>query len=604
MSYIAPVKDMLFCMKELADLDAIANLPGFDDASLETAQAVLEESARLCQEVLAPLNRDGDVNPSTWKDGVVTTTPGFKQAFRQFAEGGWQGLQHPAEFGGQGLPKTIGAACIEMINSANLSFSLCPLLTDGAIEALLTAGTAEQQQRFIPKMISGEWTGTMNLTEPQAGSDLALVRTRAEPLGDGRYKIFGTKIFITYGEHDMAENIVHLVLARVVGAPEGVKGISLFIVPKFLVNADGSVGARNDAWCVSIEHKLGIKASPTAVLQFGDQGGPGLDGPGAIGTLIGEENRGLEYMFIMMNAARYAVGIQGIAVAERAYQKAAAFAKERVQSRPVDGSVAGSATIIHHPDVRRMLMTMRAYTEGCRALAIVAAAAFDAAHHHPDAEVRKANQTFYEFMVPLVKGYSTEMSIEVASLGVQVHGGMGFIEETGAAQYLRDARILTIYEGTTAIQANDLVGRKTGRDGGRTAKGVAAQVAATEAELAQSASVPARSMLKNLKAGRAAFEQVVDFVVRESKANPNAVFSGSVTYLMLAGNLMAGWQMARALLAAERALAAGEGDAAFLSAKVTTARFYAEHLLSKTPGLRDAIVDGAESVTALPLEAF
>jgi len=604
MSYIAPVKDMLFCMKELADLDAIANLPGFDDASLETAQAVLEESARLCQEVLAPLNRDGDVNPSAWKDGVVTTTPGFKQAFRQFAEGGWQGLQHPAEFGGQGLPKTIGAACIEMINSANLSFSLCPLLTDGAIEALLTAGTAEQQQRFIPKMISGEWTGTMNLTEPQAGSDLALVRTRAEPLGDGRYKIFGTKIFITYGEHDMAENIVHLVLARVVGAPEGVKGISLFIVPKFLVNADGSVGARNDAWCVSIEHKLGIKASPTAVLQFGDQGGPGLDGPGAIGTLIGEENRGLEYMFIMMNAARYAVGIQGIAVAERAYQKAAAFAKERVQSRPVDGSVAGSATIIHHPDVRRMLMTMRAYTEGCRALAIVAAAAFDAAHHHPDAEVRKANQTFYEFMVPLVKGYSTEMSIEVASLGVQVHGGMGFIEETGAAQYLRDARILTIYEGTTAIQANDLVGRKTGRDGGRTAKGVAAQVAATEAELAQSASVPARSMLKNLKAGRAAFEQVVDFVVRESKANPNAVFSGSVTYLMLAGNLMAGWQMARALLAAERALAAGEGDAAFLSAKVTTARFYAEHLLSKTPGLRDAIVDGAESVTALPLEAF
>ncbi|MCE9661228.1 MAG: acyl-CoA dehydrogenase [Burkholderiales bacterium] len=604
MSYIAPVKDMLFCMKELADLEAIATLPGFDDAGLETAQAVLEESARFTQEVLAPLNRDGDVNPSSWKDGVVTTTPGFKQAFRQFAEGGWQGLQHPSEFGGQGLPKTIGAACIEMLNSANLSFSLCPLLTDGAIEALLTAGTPEQQQRFIPKMISGEWTGTMNLTEPQAGSDLALVRTRAEPLGDGRYRIFGTKIFITYGEHDMAENIVHLVLARVVGAPEGVKGISLFIVPKFLVNADGSVGARNDAWCVSIEHKLGIKASPTAVLQFGDQGGEGLDGPGAIGTLIGEENRGLEYMFIMMNAARYAVGMQGIAVAERAYQKAAAFAKERVQSRPVDGSVAGSATIIHHPDVRRMLMTMRAYTEGCRALAIVAAAAFDAAHRHPDAEVRKQNQTFYEFMVPLVKGYSTEMSIEVASLGVQVHGGMGFIEETGAAQYLRDARILTIYEGTTAIQANDLVGRKTARDGGRTAKAIAAQVATTEAELAKSASVAARSMLKNLKAAREGFEQVVDFVVRESKSDPNAVFAGSVTYLMLAGNVMAGWQMARALLAAERELAAGEGDAAFLKAKVTTARFYAEHLLSKVPGLRDAIVDGAGSVTALPLEAF
>jgi alkylation response protein AidB-like acyl-CoA dehydrogenase len=604
MSYVAPVNDMLFCMKELADLEAIARLPGFDEAGLDTAQAVLEECARFSGEVLAPINREGDVHPSTWKDGVVTTTPGFKEAFRQFGEGGWQGMQHPADFGGQGLPKTIGAACIEMINSANLSFSLCPLLTDGAIEALLVAGTREQQEQFIPKMISGEWTGTMNLTEPQAGSDLALVRTRAEPLGDGRYKLFGTKIFITFGEHDMAENIVHLVLARVVGAPPGVKGISLFIVPKFLVNADGSLGARNDAWCVSIEHKLGIKASPTAVLQFGDLGGPGLDGPGAIGTLIGAENRGLEYMFIMMNAARYAVGMQGIAVAERAYQQAAAFAKERVQSRPVDGSVAGSATIIHHPDVRRMLMTMRAYTEGCRAMAIVAAAAFDAAHHDPDVDSRKQNQAFYEFLVPLVKGYSTEMSIEVASLGVQVHGGMGFIEETGAAQYLRDARILTIYEGTTAIQANDLVGRKTARDGGRVAKGIAAQIAETEADLATSKSAAATSMKKRLGAAREAFEQVVDFVVGHGKENPNAVFAGSVPYLMLGGNLVAGWQMARSLLAAERLLAHGEGDAGFLTAKIATARFYAEHLLSRAPGQRDAIVDGAESVTAMALEAF
>ena len=604
MSYTAPVKDMLFCMKELADLEAIAGLPGLEAAGLETAQAVLEECARFSGEVLAPLNREGDIHPSTWKSGAVTTTPGFKQAFRQFGEGGWQGLQHPLEFGGQGLPKTIGAACIEMINSANLSFALCPLLTDGAIEALLTAGTPEQQERFIPKMISGEWTGTMNLTEPQAGSDLALVRTRAEPLGDGRYKIFGTKIYITYGEHDMAENIVHLVLARVVGAPEGVKGISLFIVPKFLVGADGSLGARNDAWCVSIEHKLGIKASPTAVLQFGDQGGAGLDGPGAIGTLIGAENRGLEYMFIMMNAARYAVGMQGIAVAERAYQKAAAFAKQRVQSRPVDGSVAGSATIIHHPDVRRMLMTMRAYTEGCRAMAIVAAAAFDAAHRHPDADARKQNQAFYEFLVPLVKGYSTEMSIEVASLGVQVHGGMGFIEETGAAQYLRDARILTIYEGTTAIQANDLVGRKTARDGGGVAKGIARQIAATEAELGDRQSVAAHSMLKRLRAAREAFEQVVDFIVAETKTNPNAAFAGSVTYLMLAGNVMAGWQMARALIAAETALDAGDGDRAFLEAKVATARFYAEHLLGKAAGLRDSIVEGADSVTAMALESF
>lgn len=597
MSYTAPVKDMLFCMKELAGLDAVSQLPGFEDAGLETAQAVLEECAKFNEGVLAPLNFEGDKNPSYWKDGKVFTTPGFKDAFRQFGEGGWQGLQHPGDFGGQGLPKTIGSACIEMLNSANMSFALCPLLTDGAIEALLTAGSPEQQATYLPNMISGKWTGTMNLTEPQAGSDLALVRTRAEPQPDGTYKIFGTKIFITYGEHDMAENIVHLVLARVVGAPEGVKGISLFVVPKFMVKADGSLGERNDAHCVSIEHKLGIKASPTAVLQFGDHGG-------AIGTLVGQENRGLEYMFIMMNAARYAVGIQGIAVAERSYQKAVQYAKDRVQSRPVDGSIAASAPIIHHPDVKRMLMTMRAQIEGCRAMAITAASAYDAAHAHPDADVRKQNQAFYEFMVPLVKGYSTEMSLEVTSLGVQVHGGMGFIEETGAAQHYRDAKILTIYEGTTAIQANDLVGRKTARDGGQTAKGIAKQIAVTEAELAKRESVAARSVLKRLSAARVAFEQVVDFVAAGTKGNPNAVFAGSVPYLMLAGNVMAGWQLARALLVAESQLKAGEGDAAFLTAKVTTARFYADHILSRVPGVRDAIVEGAESVTALALDSF
>ena len=602
MTYRAPVKDMLFCMKELAGLEQVAQLPGFEDAGLETAQAVLEECARFNEGVVAPLNWEGDKNPSSWKDGVVTTTAGFKQAFRQFGEGGWQGLQHPADFGGQGLPKTIGAACIEMLNSANLSFALCPLLTDGAIEALLTAGSPEQQALYLPKMISGEWTGTMNLTEPQAGSDLALVRTRAEPQPDGSYKLFGTKIFITYGEHDMAPNIVHLVLARVSGAPDGVKGISLFVVPKFIVHADGSLGARNDAHCVSIEHKLGIKASPTAVLAFGAQGGAGLNGPGAVGHLIGEENRGLEYMFIMMNAARYAVGVQGIAVAERAYQQAAAFAKERVQSRPVDGSLPGSAAIIHHPDVKRMLMTMRAYTEGCRAMAITAAAAFDASHHHPDAEVRKRNKASYEFMVPLIKGYSTEMSVEVASLGVQVHGGMGFIEETGAAQYLRDARILPIYEGTTAIQANDLVGRKTARDGGRTPKAIAAQIAATERELGQHDSAAARSMHKRLRVAREAFEQVVEFIAGD--ASPNAKYAGSVPYLMLAGNLVAGWQMARALIVAEDQLAQGAGDAAFLRAKVVTARFYAEHLLSKAPSLRDSIVEGGESVTALAIDSY
>lgn len=596
MSYTAPVKDMLFDIEHLADIVQVARMPGLEDAGLETAQAVLEECARFNQDVVAPLNVAGDRHPSTFKDGKVATTPGFKEAFAQYVAGGWQGLQHPAEFGGQGLPKTIGAACGEMLNSANMSFALCPLLSDGAIEALLTAGSDELKAAYLEKLVSGQWTGTMNLTEPQAGSDLAMVRSRAEPQPDGSYKVFGTKIFITYGEHDMAENIVHLVLARVTGAPEGVKGISLFVVPKFLVNQDGSLGARNDVHCVSIEHKLGIKASPTAVLQYGDHGG-------AVGYIVGQENRGLEYMFIMMNAARYAVGVQGIAIAERAYQQAVAYAKDRVQSRPVDGSMNASAPIIHHPDVRRMLMTMRACTEGCRAMATTAAAAYDAMHHHPDAETRKQNQAFYEYMVPLVKGYSTEMSLEVASLGVQVHGGMGFIEETGAAQYLRDAKILTIYEGTTAIQANDLVGRKTARDGGQVAKAVAAQIEKTEAELAKRDSADARAVAKRLKAAREAFADVVEFVAGRTKASPNAVFAGSVPYLMLAGNLVAGWQLARSLLVAEDQVKAGN-DVAFMQAKIATARFYAEHILIKAPGLRDSIVDGAESVTALAIEAF
>ena len=596
MSYIAPLKDMLFNIQHLANIDSVSKLPGFEDAGLDTAQAVLEEAAKFNEGVLAPLNWEGDKNPSSWADRAVVTTPGFKQAYQQFTEGGWQGLQHPLAFGGQGLPKTIGAACIEMVNSANMSFALCPLLTDGAIEALLTAGSDELKATYLGNLVSGKWTGTMNLTEPQAGSDLAMVRTRAEPQPDGSYKVFGTKIFITYGEHDLAGNIVHLVLARVVGAPEGVKGISLFVVPKFMVNPDGSCGARNDVFCVSIEHKLGIKASPTAVLQYGDHGG-------ATGYLVGQENRGLEYMFIMMNAARYAVGVQGIAIAQRAYQKAVEFAKDRVQSRPVDGSIPASAPIIHHPDVKRMLMTMRAYTEGCRAMASVAAAAYDAAHHHPDAGVRKQNQAFYEYMVPLVKGYSTEMSQEVTSLGVQVHGGMGFIEETGAAQYYRDARILTIYEGTTAIQANDLVGRKTARDGGQTALAIAATIAVTERELVGSGTDTAAAVARRLRAAREAFVDVVNFVASKTRAAPNAVFAGSVPYLMLAGNLMAGWQMARALLVAQEQMAQGV-DVAFMQAKITTARFYADHLLSKAPGLRDSIVDGAESVTALALESF
>ena len=591
MSYRAPVKDMLFVMKELANIDAVAALPGFEDAGYDTAEAVLQESAKFNEGVVAPLNWEGDKNPSSFHKGVVTTTPGFKEAFTQYAQGGWQGLQHPTAFGGQGLPKLIHAACSEMVNSACMSFALCPLLTDGAVEALLTAGSPEQQAAIIPKLIDGTWTGSMNLTEPQAGSDLSMVRTRAEPQPDGSFKLFGTKIYITYGEHDLADNIVHLVLARVMGAPEGVKGISLFICHKMLAD-----GTRNDVHCVSIEHKLGIKASPTAVLQYGDHGG-------AVATLIGQENRGLETMFIMMNAARYGVGVQGIALAERAYQKAVQHARDRVQSRPVDGSIHAAAAIIHHPDVRRMLMTMRAHTEGCRAMALVAAAAFDAAHAHADTEVKKQNQAFYEFLVPLVKGLSTEMALDVASLGVQVHGGMGYIEETGAAQYLRDAKILTIYEGTTAIQANDLVGRKTARDGGAVARAIALQIEATEALLASRSSVASRAMHKRLVAGRKAFLDVVAFVAGHSKAEPNAVFAGSVPYLMLAGTVVAGWQMARALIAAEDGLSEGV-DADFMRAKVATAHFYADHILNKAPGLRDSIVEGAEAVTALALESF
>jgi len=595
-SYNAPLKDMQFVLNELANLAEVNALPGCEDATPDTVEAVLEENAKFCGEVIAPLNHAGDKEPSYWKDGSVTTTKGFKEAFRAYADAGWQGVQHPQEFGGQGLPKLVATPCMEMLHGANLSFALVALLSDGAIEALLTAGSDAQKARFLEPLISGQWTGTMNLTEPQAGSDLAAVRTRAEPQGDGTYKIFGTKIFITYGDHDMAENIVHLVLARTPDAPPGVKGISLFIVPKFLINDDGSLGARNDVHCVSIEHKLGIKASPTAVLQFGDGGG-------AIGTLVGEENRGLEYMFIMMNAARFGVGMQGVGLAEHAYQQAVAFAKDRIQSRDVAGS-SGPVAIIHHPDVRRMLMSMRAQLEAARALAYVGAGISDLAHHHPDEATRQANLAVYEYLVPVIKGWSTEMSENVARDGVQVHGGMGFIEETGAAQHYRDAKILTIYEGTTAIQANDLVGRKTVRDGGAVAKALIAQIRAVEAQLGEVQGQDSAAIARSLREGATALEQVVDYVVANVKSDVRAVFAGSVTYLKLAGIVLGGWQMARAALVAQGKLDAGEGDAAFYRAKIATARFFADHILSQAPGLRHAIVEGATGVLALDVDQF
>jgi len=595
MPYVAPVKDMLFAMNELAGLSDVVAYPQYAKAGadVDLAPAILEEAAKFNQDVVAPLNWPGDQNPSSLKDGVVTTTPGFKEAFEQFAAAGWQGVVHPAEFGGQSLPKLIATACFEMVHSASLSFALCPMLTDGAIEALLTAASPELQKQFVPKMIAGEWTGSMCLTEPQAGSDLSMVRSRAVPQGDGSYKIFATKVFITYGEHDMAKNIIHLVLARTPDAPEGVKGISLFVVPKFIVNADCSLGNRNDVQCVSIEHKLGIKASPTAVLQFGDHGG-------AIGYLVGEENRGLEYMFVMMNAARFAVGMQGIAVAERAYQKAVQYAKDRVQSRDLDGS-NGPVAIIHQPDVKRMLMTMRAYVEASRALAYYAAAEYDAQHASPDDADRKVSQAIYEFLVPIVKGFSTEMSIEVASLGVQVHGGMGFIEETGAAQHYRDARILTIYEGTTAIQANDLVGRKTVRDGGATAQVLIGKIQQTEKDLASAGSADAQAVLKQLTPAREAFEASVSYILANAKAEVKAVYAGSYAYLRLCGLVLGAWQMARALLAAE---GLRSSDPSFYDAKIATARFFAENLLPQAQALATSIVESGHSTNALAVEQF
>ena len=595
MSYVVPLPDLLFAMQHVANLDAMAQWSGLEDADLDTAQAVLEECAKFNEAVLAPLNRVGDIDPPVFHQGAVATSPGFADAYAQFVQGGWQGLQHPAAYGGQGLPKTIGAACAEILNSANMSFALCPLLTDGAIEALLTAGNEELKTRYLSKLVSGEWTGTMNLTEPQAGSDLAMVRTRAElQPDDGTYRLFGTKIYITYGEHDMSTNIVHLVLARVQGAPDGVKGLSLFVSPKYLVQPNGGLGERNDVHCISIEHKLGIKASPTAVIQYGD----GITKPdgkaGAVGFLVGEANRGLEYMFIMMNAARFAVGLQGIAIAERSYQKALNYAQERVQCRPVDGSASEGVPIVRHPDVRRMLMHMRSATQGCRAMAMAAAAAHDAAHHHPDMAVRQQQLARYEFLVPLVKGYSTEVGVEVASLGVQVHGGMGFIEETGAAQYYRDARILTIYEGTTAIQANDLLSRKTVRDAGKTAYALALEIAQTQALLLASATPQAVAVAKHLQSARTAFEQVVAWIVTHAKSQPNAVYAGSVPYLMLAGSLVAGWQLARLLLAAQSHLA--DADAAFMQKHITNAHFFADHVLSHSDVLAQRVLHGYGSV--------
>ena len=592
-NYIAPVKDMLFVMREIAGLDRVAQLPGCEEATLDVVEAILDEAAKFAGGVLAPINFSGDQEGAKWHDKQVTMPAGFKAAYKQFAESGWTSLGCDPEYGGQGLPQLVSAAVREMWKASNMAFSLCPMLTNGSIEALEIAGSAEQKEMYLPNMVSGNWTGTMNLTEPQAGSDLAAIRSRAEPNGDGTYKIFGQKIFITYGEHDMTENIVHLVLARLPDAPEGVKGISLFVVPKYMVNADGSLGDRNDAWCVSIEHKMGIHASPTSVMAFGDNGG-------AIGTLVGKPNEGLKTMFIMMNAARYAVGLEGLALSERAYQQALGYARERIQSRAIEGSSA-SVAIVHHPDIRRMLMTMKAQIEAMRALAYVVAAAQDVATCNADEAERKRNQAFVDLMIPVVKGWLTEASNEVAYLGVQVHGGMGFIEETGAAQHMRDARITTIYEGTTGIQANDLIGRKIAKEGGATLKAVVGMMQQTLADMEKQSGAEFAAMRVAFGRAVGALSEAGGYIAAQYGSDVRVVAAGAVPFLKLMGIVSGGWMMAREALVAQGKIAAGDSDP-FYPAKVATARFYADHILAQAQGLAQVVVHGGASALAVPEE--
>jgi len=589
--YNAPLRDMRFILREIAPLEAVNELPGCGDVTPEVADAILTEAGKFATSVLSPLNPVGDREGAKWSDGEVRTATGWREAYASFIEGGWNGLGSDPEHGGQGAPRLVSALVEEIWNGANVSFTLCPMLTHGAIEALELSGSEAQKAMYLPKLISGEWAGTMVLTEPQAGSDLAAVRTRAVPRADGAYLLEGQKIFITYGEHDLTENVVHLVLARTPTAPPGVKGISLFVVPKFLVNADGSLGERNDIRCVSLEHKLGIHASPTAVLALGDKGG-------AVGWLVGEENRGIEYMFIMMNAARYAVGLQGIGLSELAYQQALWYARERVQGSELGSKSREGVAIVRHPDVRRMLLLMKSQTEAMRAVACVVAAATDTARCHPEVERRAANQAFVDLMIPIVKGWSTENSIDIASLGIQVHGGMGYVEETGAAQIFRDARITTIYEGTTGIQAADLMGRKVARDGGATIRRVISEMRQVEAQLAAESSPDLSAIAGRLREGIAALEAAVEFVLATYGKDVRRASVGAVPFLTLFGTVAGGWQMARSALAAHRHVAAGRGDG-FLRAKIATARFYADQVLTRAAGLSQAVVAGAEGALAI-----
>ncbi|OFV51506.1 acyl-CoA dehydrogenase [Oligella sp. HMSC09E12] len=587
MSYKVPVDDINFNLKVMGLLEQIQALSAYEEISDDLVDAIIEENSRLVEEEIAPLNVVGDQDLPSCEQGEVSLSKGFKEALALFAEGGWQSLAHGPEFGGQGFPKLISTVLFENLNAANMAFALCPILTDGCIEAINQAGTEEQKQLYIPPMVEGRWTGTMNLTEPQAGSDLALLKSRAVRQDDGSYRISGQKIFITWGEHNASENIIHLVLARTPDAPAGVKGISLFVVPKLLVNEDGSLGKRNDVVCASLEHKLGIHGSPTAVMVFGDN--QGEVGEGAIGYLIGEENDGLRHMFVMMNEARFAIGLQGTAISERALQMAWAYAQERLQGNAVEGGHRDTVAINQHPDVRRMLMTIKSLTEGSRATALYAASCADLAKHHEDSEQRAHYQAIYEYLVPIVKGFATEMAQEATSLALQVHGGMGYIEETGVAQLYRDARILPIYEGTTAIQANDIIGRKTMRDEGVVAKYFVAEILETASRLAAHQHADLKFIGKALQAAAESYAKVVDSILSlGAERAMRQVFTASVSYLMLAGYMHTGWQLAR------QALVAAELDNG--NNKIATALFYAAQILPRVDALANAVFDSEQCV--------
>ena len=592
--YNPPIDDMSFLLNDLGMLPQVSSLPGYEEADAELVDALLNEAGKLSSEVLAPLNKSGDEQGARFENGVVRTADGFADAYQTYVEGGWNALTCNTEYGGQQMPSLIGTAVMEMFTSANMAWSLCPILTVGAIESLEVYGSEELKKTYLPKLISGEWPGTMNLTEPHAGSDLAELRCRAVPEG-GHYRIHGQKIFISYGEHDMTDNIIHMVLARLPDAPEGTRGISLFLVPKVLVEEDGSLGQRNDLRCVSVEHKLGIHASPTCVMSFGDN-------EGAVGYLVGEENAGLTAMFTMMNMARFNVGLQGVSIAERAYQQARDFAKERVQGR-VDGGGPGKVSIINHPDVRRMLMSIKAQTEAMRALAYDTAVQFDISKRHPDEAARSGAQARLDLLTPIVKAWSTDLGVELSSTAVQIHGGMGFIEETGISQHYRDSRIAPIYEGTNGIQARDLVGRKVLRDQGVTAKTYIAEMRAI-ADAAAGLKAPCAEIGGNLLRAIDALAEATDWLIENGGKTPALAFAGATAYLELFGNVAGGAMMTRAASAASAALESGDGNQDFYKTKLATARFYAEHVLPKCEGLAASITKGADSFLNLPEDAF